>query len=327
LEGLIKKAIIAVAVSILIIIILMVLFGVKVEDILSVGILYLLFSAAFSFSSIIFRSFRFIILLKRFGENLSLLKSLKVRLASEFIALVSFSAVGDEAFRLGWLMKRGMNSGNAAWIAYFEVFCDVLIGTAISLFSAIFLLTRGVIFVGGVVAAVSVIVLSAHLLFVIYSIKSELSIPGFLSKPLIKILGSRGEKIIVKLTETLREFSETSKKILRDGSPSLLTVNLILTFIGALFSGLSLQVLLQAVGIKAGIIESLLIVYASVAIATIPITIGGSGLSELGAAFSTQAISSTIPWNAVIVWRIANYHIPLAVCGLLLIWVILELGR
>jgi glycosyltransferase 2 family protein len=86
-------------------------------------------------------------------------------------------------------------------------------------------------------------------------------------------------------------------------------------------------VLANAVGSNIGLFESLLATSASTVISTIPITIGGSGLAELGIwayisklngipSLNSLAMSSEL--NVVIAWRIASYHVPL-----LIMWIAL----
>jgi uncharacterized membrane protein YbhN (UPF0104 family) len=66
---------------------------------------------------------------------------------------------------------------------------------------------------------------------------------------------------------------------------------------------------------------------ASTAVANLPITIGGSGLAELGI-WAYLANLSGIPnledvikdsqLNVIIAWRIASYHVPLVLCWIAL---------
>lgn len=326
MEGLLRKTIVAAVVSVVFILIFMTIFGVSIQEVFSVGLPAFLFSASLVFLALIVRGLRFLIIARRFGGRISALRALKIRVASEFIALISFSAVGDEAFRMGWLMREGTGLGKAAWIAYFEIFFDVLVGAVLSLISAAVLLARGAYWIGGAVAAVGAVVLSAHLLFLLYSVKSTLRVPGKLARLAELVLGERGRRVVEKVDETLEGFSETARTVAQRGEKKLVAANIFLTFLAALLLASSLQILLQSSGMSLSLPECLMIVYASIALATIPLTIGGSGLSELGAAFSAQAFTSQNPWSAVIAWRVATYHIPLLLCGVVLVSLILEAG-
>jgi hypothetical protein len=82
------------------------------------------------------------------------------------------------------------------------------------------------------------------------------------------------------------------------------------------------MVLADAVGSNIGLFDSLMATSASIILATLPITIGGSGLAELGIWAYISNLNS-IPHftdvikdsqlNVIIAWRIASYHIPLVI--------------
>jgi uncharacterized protein (TIRG00374 family) len=95
-----------------------------------------------------------------------------------------------------------------------------------------------------------------------------------------------------------------------------------ITFVAFIFQGLSFMVLANAVGSDVGLFDSLMATSASTVLATLPITIGGSGLAELGLWAYVHNLNS-IPdlddilkdsqLSVVIVWRIASYHVPLII--------------
>jgi len=165
LSGLLRKTLIGVLVSVIVLFILTTLFGVELSDVTAVGLWAFIASSALSMTGLTARSVRFVILVRRYcGEvEIGAFKALLVRLASEFVALLSLSYVGDEAFRLGWLSKKGVNPGRAAWVAYLEIFFDVLVGTLLSIASAVFLLLHGALILGGAVAAIAgTVLLNSH---------------------------------------------------------------------------------------------------------------------------------------------------------------------
>lgn len=136
-----------------------------------------------------------------------------------------------------------------------------------------------------------------------------------------------GERIYKSVDETLIEFSIVMHGVVKERNLGLILVNILLTLLGALFLAGSLQVLLNAVGVEIDLLAAMIIVFASVALSTLPVTIGGSGLSEVGAAFSALAFYSENPWGAVVAWRIATYHIPLLLCGLSMAMVLAEFEK
>ena len=87
------------------------------------------------------------------------------------------------------------------------------------------------------------------------------------------------------------------------------------------------MVLANSVGSHIGLFGSLLATSASTVLSTLPITIGGSGLAELGIwAYisnlsgipSIQNVVKDSQLSVIIAWRIASYHIPL-----LIMWIAL----
>ena len=329
MKGLLRKALIGVLVSLIVLLLITVFFGIRLSDVSAVGLDAFLFSCLLSVGSLLARGARFPIILRRYhgGLRVGFFKALLVRLGSEFIALVSFAYVGDEVFRLGWLTRKGVDSGYAAWIAYMEIFFDVLIGTALSLISAAFLLVHGAMLIGGATAAIAGVTLVLHLVFLTYSVKHVFHLPSIVHRLLKYLPGSLGERIYKAVDETLTEFSIVAQSVVGERNLGLILANILLTLLGALFLAGSLQVLLNAVGIGVDLLVAMVIVFASVALSTLPVTIGGSGLSEVGAAFSALAFYSENPWGAVVAWRIATYHIPLLLCGLAMAIVLAEFGK
>jgi len=99
-------------------------------------------------------------------------------------------------------------------------------------------------------------------------------------------------------------------------------VGIAITFAAFVFQGISFMVLANAVESRIGFFDSLMATSASTAVANVPITIGGSGLAELGI-WAYLANLSGIPdlstvvkdsqLNVIIAWRIATYHVPLVI--------------
>jgi uncharacterized membrane protein YbhN (UPF0104 family) len=103
---------------------------------------------------------------------------------------------------------------------------------------------------------------------------------------------------------------------------STFAVGIAITVVAFVFQGLSFMVLADAVDSRIGFFESLMATSASTALANLPITIGGSGLAELGV-WAYIANLNGIPnlgdvvndsqLTVIIVWRIAAYHVPLVI--------------
>jgi uncharacterized membrane protein YbhN (UPF0104 family) len=73
-------------------------------------------------------------------------------------------------------------------------------------------------------------------------------------------------------------------------------------------------------------IESIFAVMAGNAIGNMPITVGGSGLTEFGVwaylnhlnDFKLELPKNSVDWNTIIAWRIATYQLPIPIAWFLL---------
>jgi len=321
-----RKAVVGVSVSIVILLVIMAVFNIKISDIASIGLYPFIYSALASIIAIVIKGFRLIALTRNYNVNISFRDGISVRVASEFIALTSLAFVGDETFRFGWLLSRGVDKGRALWIAYAEIFFDVIIGASIAILSSIYIALYGDITIGLIVGLVAISTLTIHTLFVILSEKGKIKIPNIISRIIKRILGQRGEKILNLIDETIIKFSESAREIFNSASIGTILVNVVVTIATAILNGISLLILLNAVGINLDIVTSTLIVYGVLSIASIPISIGGSGLAELGSWTILTAITHVNPWGAILVWRITNYYIPLILSGLTLAIILIRIG-
>src|SRR2546422_325049 len=104
-------------------------------------------------------------------------------------------------------------------------------------------------------------------------------------------------------------------------------VSMIISLFTWSFYGLSFMIIANGAGYVIDFFHALLSTMASNAIGNIPITIGGSGLTEFAiwayiGHLNTLAFGATknsLQWNIVIVWRIATYHVGLVISWLFLI--------
>jgi uncharacterized membrane protein YbhN (UPF0104 family) len=164
---------------------------------------------------------------------------------------------------------------------------------------------------------------------VILSAKRNLKLPVFSIELLKKFISMEKAERIGNLTNTaLADLCKMSRENFNSSQVvRIFIIGIGMTFVAFVLQGISFLVLANAVGSNIGLFESLLATSASTVISTIPITIGGSGLAELGIwayisklngipSLNSLAMSSEL--NVVIAWRIASYHVPL-----LIMWVAL----
>jgi hypothetical protein len=106
------------------------------------------------------------------------------------------------------------------------------------------------------------------------------------------------------------------------GAIKTFAAGIAITFVAFLLQGISFMVLADAVGSNIGLFDSLMATSASTVLSNLPITIGGSGLAELGIWAYLLNLHSIPTFNdiakdsqlsVIIIWRIASYHVPLLV--------------
>ena len=105
-------------------------------------------------------------------------------------------------------------------------------------------------------------------------------------------------------------------------SVKIFSIGIGITLLAFIFQGLSFLVLTHSINSDIGLFASFMATSSSTILGTLPITIGGSGLTEVGLwgyinhlnDFSQLGnIISDSQLNVIIAWRIASYHIPLII--------------
>jgi putative flippase GtrA len=84
---------------------------------------------------------------------------------------------------------------------------------------------------------------------------------------------------------------------------------------------------LNASGLKIDLISSTLTAYGVVAIAQIPVTIGGAGITELTMTSYLTTVYGFSSWAPIVLWRIATYQVLLAITGILFVFFVRKATR
>ncbi len=272
------------------------------------------------------QAFRFKYFIKVFiGRDVSsTTNTISARLAGEFVTQTTPSYVGGELVRIAWMTKKGVLAGKAAWVATIEIIADVLVGTTLGFTAGAIAIYNGAAFIGIVIILIAIPTFAFWLVLIIFSAKRTLHLPSF-SLALVQkfVAKERGERIIKSVNDAIADLCKMS----RDNFNSIrairaFSIGLAITVVAFLCQGLSFMVLANAVGSDIGVFDSLMAISASTVLATLPITIGGSGLAELGLwlyvsdlnnVSSVDDVLEESQISVVIVWRIASYHVPLVI--------------
>jgi uncharacterized protein (TIRG00374 family) len=245
-------------------------------------------------------------------------ESAMARTASEFVALSTPAMIGGEFLRAAWLSGKGVDGGKALWIGYFEVILDVYVGSALALIAAWFAFTRGAtVIASAIVLAVFLLVTFYSILFVVPVLRGVMKIPhGLFAFAAIFIGGEKAGRLETVVQARAQTFGLAAAAILRRDTLPLILKALGLTAIQVFLSGLALSFVLTAAGLNIDPLSSTLVAGGTAAIAAIPITIGGSGLTELTVGSYLASVYGFSSWAAIILWRIASFQVVLAVTGI-----------
>ena len=251
-------------------------------------------------------------------------KIISARLGGEFVTQTTPSYVGGELVRIAWLTKNGVPAGKAAWITTMEIIADVFVGTMLAFIAGGIAIYKGGNFIGLAVILITIPTFVFWLLLIVFSAKRTLRLPTFSLRLVKKFLPEqKAERIVETTNDAIADLCKMSRENFNSvGAIKTFAAGIAITFAAFLLQGLSFMVLADSVGSNIGLFDSLMATSASTALSNLPITIGGSGLAELGIwayIFNLHDIPSfkdilkDSQLSVIIIWRIASYHIPLIV--------------
>lgn len=317
-----RTSVIGVASSLVVILIFMILFNVRPEEILAIGPASLSIAVTLVIFRLLSQGVRFHLIARQLDgtSDVKPLSSILVRIGSEFISLITPSYIGGEAIRIAWLTRRGAKTGQAIWAGYLEVLYDVIFASAAALIAVIYALTLGAYLISALVFVTTLAVLSFYILLTVLSIKGRIRLPKFIFKLLKRFSGKRiTDAVESRVEEVTKSYGEAAGQFL--GSSSIISLVLIslLTFVKVILAGAIFMVILHGFGVDGGIFLSILAVYSAISVSSLPITPGGSGLSEIAISLFISGVYAKIVWSTIVTWRVVSYHIPLAISGAALI--------
>ncbi|MDW3610920.1 MAG: lysylphosphatidylglycerol synthase transmembrane domain-containing protein [Nitrososphaeraceae archaeon] len=322
---------IAVLVSFLPVILLFIFSPVSVTDIFSVGIAPFLMAVLFSLAKVFLQAYRFKYFVDKFlGYKVSSsFKLISVRIGSEFVTNTTPSYIGGEIVRIAWLTKNKVPAGIAAWITTMEIIADVFVGTILALFAGIIALYNGAILIGTIIILISSFIFGFWLIVVILSAHYNIQLPKVITKLVRRFLSyERSDKIINYTNSAISDLCTMSRENFNSKRTiKIFFVGMVLTFFAFACLGASFLVLGGLIESDLGLYDSILATAASTELGSLPITVGGSGLTEIGLWAYVSGLNNLPSLNEVlkdshldviISWRIASYHIPLMIMWLVL---------
>ncbi|MEM2910339.1 MAG: lysylphosphatidylglycerol synthase domain-containing protein [Nitrososphaerota archaeon] len=303
--------IIALSVTILIINV----FNISLEDVLDIQSHVLILALALNFARFMAQGLRLHMLLRRFScLNIGYIDSFALRGASEFFALTIIPFMADEAARTWLLTERGERATVAFWISIVELMLDTLVGSTLAFAAGLNALVARAYYLATMILVISTTQMLAAVVFISLA-------KGLGGNALKAWITKRSDKMPLPL-EIRRRLSEGSNEMTRilcatfsRTNLSLLTQLILLTIVIMITPALILYLMLN----HAGILGTLLGFHAGSILGTLPITVGGAGLTETGLYLYLHDVLSINSPLMVMHWRIATYYISLIVSGMLLI--------
>jgi uncharacterized protein (TIRG00374 family) len=312
---------------------------VSLNDIFSVGILPFLMSFVATMVKIFLQAIRFYYFVRKFigGNVSSFWRIIYARLAGEFVTQTTPSYVGGELVRIAFLTKNNVSAGKAAWVTTMEIIADVFVGTILAFIAGFNALNTGAIFIGLLLILIALPTFCFWFFLLIYSSKKNIRLPSFALKLTKKFISEekalRGINSVNKALDDLCMMSRENFGSFK--SVKIFSFGIAITLLAFFFHGLSFLVLTHSINSDISLFVSFMATSSSTILGTLPITIGGSGLAELGLwgyinhlnDFSQLGnIISDSQLNVIIAWRIASYHIPLIIMWIALMKLALGKG-
>ncbi|MGQ0772451.1 MAG: lysylphosphatidylglycerol synthase transmembrane domain-containing protein [Nitrososphaerota archaeon] len=320
--------IIAFLASLIPFIIIAIQFKITPEDVFAVGIINFLAAFGAMMCKLFLQGVKFHYIINKFhGKMESLWRTIFVRIGSEFVTLTTPMFVGGEVVRIYWMNKRGMSTAKASWIGIFEIVTEVLAAGSLSIAAGLFAILNGYVIIGIVVlaTAIPIVGLWAGLFFL--TAKRTFQVPKTLSNLIIKLRKDKGQHYLDKTNQWMNDICVMSREVLHSReAKKAFVVSLLISFASWTVFGISFMLISAGTENAINAIESIFAVMAGNAIGNMPITVGGSGLTEFGVwaylnhlnDFKLELPENSVDWNTIIAWRIATYQLPIPIAWFLL---------
>lgn len=314
-----RLAFLASTVSVGVVVVIFLITGVSLTEILNLGLTTFTLAAAASIARVLLQGMRFHIVSSGLSEEHRQKgrQSVIVRAASEFVALISLTYGGDELVRITWLSKRGVESGRAAWIAFSELYFDALVGLSLAVIAAAYVWQLGGAPLAIAIVAISAPALLASALVAWYLVKGSPTLPGWMGVVFQRALGpGLGSRAMAWAERAIVNFSAAARELFSSAGATTTVAALVVTILIHLLPGVSLWVIAEAARAGLGLLPAILTAQAGETLGTLPVTVGGSGLTEAGVALYLNRLLGAQFWSGILVWRVATYHVPLVICAI-----------
>jgi uncharacterized protein (TIRG00374 family) len=307
------------AVSSGVVIIISLFSGVTLSDLARLGYWTFGLAAATSAARLIVQIVRFRVIVEGLtgDPKPDLSGSAIVRMSSEFIAISTPSEVGGPVLRAAWLSRKGVDGGKALWIGYFEVIMEIYVGAGLGLIAAGYALSRGATILALTIAVIAITLIVGYTLtFIVPALRSFKAPNRLFSLASFLLGGPRATRLYLRAVVGSLNFSVAARAIIKRNSLPVVIKAVGLVVLEDFLEGVGLWLVLNAAGLKIDIFSATFVAFGAITIAAIPISIGGSGLTELSMQSYLSLVYGFSSWAAVVLWRITTYQVQLAITGI-----------
>lgn len=322
----------ALPVSIIPFLIIAATFNVSLANLLAVGMVPFIGAAVAMACKLFTQGLKFNYLVRKFLGPIDVnWRTISVRIGSEFVTSTTPSFVGGELVRIMWLSKKGVPVGKASYVTIVEIVTEVLVSGIFAITAAAFSFAYGAYVVGIAILAVSLPITGVWASLFFLSSKRTFQVPGWISKIAARVGKGRSVQYIEKTNLWMKEICDMSRETRHNQQmKKAFAVSIIISIFTWSFYGLSFMIIANGAGFVTDFFHSLMATMAANAIGNLPVTIGGSGLTEFAIwaylghlnTLTYEAAKNSLQWNIIIAWRIATYHVGLVISWLFLMKVV-----
>jgi uncharacterized protein (TIRG00374 family) len=322
----------AVPVSIIPFLIIAFTFNVSIANILAVGMVPFALAAFAMACKLFTQGLKFNYLVRKLLGSVDVnWKTISVRIGSEFVTSTTPSFVGGELVRIMWLSKKGVPVGKASYVTIVEIVTEVLVSGILAITAAAFSFSYGAYAVGIAILAVSLPVTGVWSVLFFLSSKRTFQVPSWIYHIATRIGKERSAQYLEKTNLWMKEICDMSRETKHNKQiKRAFVISMIISAFTWSFYGISFMIIANGGGYFIDFIHSLMATMAANAVGNLPVTIGGSGLTEFAIwaylghlnTLTYEAAKNSMQWNIIIAWRIATYHVGLVISWLFLMKIV-----
>ena len=322
----------ALPVSIIPFLIIAFTFNVSLANILAVGMIPFVIASFAMACKLFTQGLKFNYLVRKLVGPVDVnWRTISVRIGSEFVTSTTPSFVGGELLRIMWLNKKGIPVGKASYVTIVEIVTEVLVSGILAITAAAFSFAYGAYAVGIAILAVSLPVTGIWSTLFFLSSKRTFQVPKWIYNIATRVGKDRSLKYLEKTNLWMKEICDMSRETRHNQQiKKAFAVSMIISIFTWSFYGISFMIIANGAGYVIDFFHSLMATMAANAIGNLPITIGGSGLTEFAIwaylghlnTLTYEAAKNSMQWNIIIAWRIATYHVGLVISWLFLMKIV-----